>query len=90
MESVVRNVAEGLTNVGRHAQAQKVAIEVSMKQDILLVTVQDNGQGFDPNVISSGHYGLLGIQERMRLLGGSLEIQSSIGKGTRLEMSFPL
>lgn len=90
VESVVRNVAEGLTNVGRHAQAQKVAIGVSMKQDILLVTVQDNGQGFDPNVIPSGHYGLLGIQERMRLLGGSLEIQSSMGNGTRLEMSFPL
>lgn len=90
VESVVRNVAEGLTNVGRHAQAQKVAIEVSMKQDILLVIVQDNGQGFDPNVIPSGHYGLLGIQERMRLLGGSLEIQSSMGNGTRLEMSFPL
>jgi NarL family two-component system sensor histidine kinase YdfH len=90
VESVIRNVAEGLTNVGRHAQAQKVAIVVSMKQDVLLVTVQDDGQGFDPNVIPSGHYGLLGIQERMRLLGGSLEIQSSIGYGTRLEMRFPL
>ena len=90
VESVIRNVAEGLTNVGRHAQAQKVAIVVSMKQDVLLVTVQDDGQGFDPNVIPSGHYGLLGIQERMRLLGGSLEIQSSIGYGTRLEMRFPI
>lgn len=90
VESVIRNVAEGLTNVGRHAQAQKVAIVVSMKQDVLSVTVQDDGQGFDPNVIPSGHYGLLGIQERMRLLGGSLEIQSSIGYGTRLEMRFPL
>jgi len=90
VESVIRNVAEGLTNVGRHAQAQKVAIVVSMKQDVLSVTVQDDGQGFDPNVIPSGHYGLLGIQERMRLLGGSLEIQSSMGNGTRLEMRFPI
>ncbi len=76
-ETVVRNVAEGLTNIGRHAQSQKVTIAVSMEPDVLLVTVQDDGQGFDPDVIPSGHYGLLGIRERMRLLGGSLEIRSS-------------
>ncbi len=90
VESVVRNVAEGLTNIGRHAQSQKVTIAVSMEPDVLLVTVQDDGQGFDTDVIPSGHYGLLGIRERMRLLGGSLKIQSSKGSGTRLEMRFPL
>ncbi|MBE0685573.1 MAG: sensor histidine kinase [Anaerolineaceae bacterium] len=90
VETVIRNVAEGLTNIGRYAQAQKVVIDVSSEQDVLLITMQDDGQGFDPNVIPSGHYGLVGIRERMRLLGGSLEIQSSKGSGTRLEMSFPL
>jgi NarL family two-component system sensor histidine kinase YdfH len=90
IETVIRNVAEGLTNIGRYAQAQKVVIDVSSEQDVLLVTVQDDGQGFDPDAIPSGHYGLLGIRERMRLLGGSLEIQSSKGSGTRLEMRFPL
>ena len=90
VEMVVRNVAEGLTNIGRHAQAHQVSVVVSTESDVLLVIVQDDGQGFSPDVIPSGHYGLLGIRERMRLLGGSIKIQSSKGSGTRLEMRFPL
>jgi NarL family two-component system sensor histidine kinase YdfH len=90
VDVVVRNVVEGLTNIGRHAQAQKVNVTVSMEGDVLLVTMQDDGQGFDPDGIPSGHYGLLGIRERMRLLGGNLEIQSRVSGGTRLEMRFPL
>lgn len=90
METVVRNVAEGLTNIGRHAHAQKVTVSVSMEADVLLVTVQDDGQGFDPVGIPSGHYGLLGIRERIRLLGGKLEIWSKSGEGTRLEMRIPV
>lgn len=90
METVVRNVAEGLTNIGRHAQAQKVTVSVSMEADVLFITVQDDGQGFDPVGIPSGHYGLLGIRERIRLLGGKLDIWSKPGEGTRLEMRIPV
>jgi NarL family two-component system sensor histidine kinase YdfH len=90
METVVRNVAEGLTNIGRHAQAQKVTVSVSKEADVLFVTVQDDGQGFDPVGIPSGHYGLLGIRERIRLLGGKLDIWSKSGEGTRLEMRIPV
>jgi NarL family two-component system sensor histidine kinase YdfH len=90
METVVRNVAEGLTNIGRHAQAQKVTVSVSKEADVLFVTVQDDGQGFDPFGIPSGHYGLLGIRERIRLLGGKLDIWSKSGEGTRLEMRIPV
>lgn len=90
MEIVVRNVAEGLTNIGRHAQAQKVKVSVSTEADVLVVTVQDDGQGFDPVGIPSGHYGLLGIRERIRLLGGKLDIWSKPGEGTRMEMRIPI
>lgn len=90
MEIVVRNVAEGLTNIGRHAQAQKVKVSVSTEADVLVVTVQDDGQGFDPVGIPSGHYGLLGIRERIRLLGGKLDIWSKPGEGTRMEMRIPV
>jgi NarL family two-component system sensor histidine kinase YdfH len=87
---IVRNVAEGLTNIGRHAQAQKVKVAVELDGDDLIVNVQDDGQGFDPTGIPSGHYGLLGIRERMRLSDGNLDIYSKPGEGTRLEMRFPL
>jgi signal transduction histidine kinase len=51
---------------------------------------QDDGAGFDPQAVQPGHYGLLGMRERVRLAGGRLEIQSEAGKGTRLLIRFTL
>jgi len=90
VDVIVHNVAEGLTNIGRHAQAQKVKVAVELDGEVLTVILQDDGQGFDPVGVPSGHYGLLGIRERMRLSNGKLDIYSKLGEGTRLEMRFPL
>jgi NarL family two-component system sensor histidine kinase YdfH len=92
---VLRMIAEGLTNVAHHAQAQHVWVsatyEHSGKDKSLLIEVRDDGKGFDPEVAARevGHYGLIGLRERARLLGGKLEILSKPGKGTTLQLRIP-
>ena len=89
-ETLVRAVAEALTNVANHAQAHNVAVYVRMKDKSLSVTIQDDGRGFDASAIPSGHYGILGIKERVRLVNGSFEIQSNNGKGTTIRIDIPI
>ena len=89
-EAIIRAVGEALTNVARHALASEVVVNLSLADDRLLVSVQDDGQGFDLQTIPTGHYGILGIRERVRLINGTVNIQSEAGKGTKLEVSIPL
>jgi len=89
-DQVVRCVSEGLTNIARHARATLAKLSMSVEDQILKVIIRDNGQGFDPEKVESGHYGLLGLKERTRLLGGTLEVISQSGKGTSLTMIVPL
>ena len=91
-EHVLRAVAEGLTNVARHAQAQHVWVSAREAEDWLVVEVRDDGVGFDPvaALARAGHYGLIGLRERARLVGGTLDIASRPGDGTRLTLRLPL
>lgn len=89
-ETVLRAVGEALTNIANHANAQNVEINIRKQEQSLLVTIQDDGKGFDLSAIPSGHYGILGIQERVRLLNGSFDIQSGKGSGTTLRVEIPL
>ena len=89
-ETLIRAVAESLTNVANHAQAHNVAVDVRMKDKSILVTIQDDGRGFDAASIPAGHYGILGIKERVRLVNGSFEIQSGNGNGTTLKIEIPV
>lgn len=94
---MLRMISEGLTNVARHAQAQHAWVSASYENESsntdrrLLIEVRDDGNGFDPEVIARqvGHYGLIGLRERARLMGGSLEIHSKPGKGTTLQLRIP-
>lgn len=90
-EPTLRVIGEGLTNIARHAQARQVWIRAVLAGDLLSIDVRDDGVGFDParDPVQPGHYGLLGLRERARLLGGSLEILSAPGSGTSLRVSFP-
>ena len=83
-------MAEALSNVARHALASLVVLQIIGDDKQILVTIQDDGVGFDPSTIPAGHYGLLGIQERMHMLGGEYSLQSRTGNGTRIEMRFPV
>ncbi len=90
MESEVLRVAqEALSNVQRHAQAFNASVELRYGRDELVLTIEDDGRGFivDEALRSHERYGLSGLKERAGLLGGSLEIASEPGKGTRITLT---
>lgn len=88
-EHTQRIVAEGLTNIARHAQANRANLIVTSQNDGLLIKIADDGIGFDPKAANSGHYGLIGMRERARLVGGSLVIESAPKQGTILRLQLP-
>jgi two-component system, NarL family, sensor histidine kinase DevS len=87
--AVYRLVQEALTNVGKHAQASAVTLQVIDREGRLDVLVSDDGRGFDPAAGCSG-YGLDGMRERVELVGGELQIDSQPGAGTRMMASIPV
>jgi NarL family two-component system sensor histidine kinase YdfH len=90
-DHILRVLAEALTNVTRHAQAGQVWIRLETKNKHLELEIRDDGQGFDPQIVTGvGHYGLLGMRERARLVGGTLEIESGIGQGTLIRFVVPI
>ena len=89
-EHARRAVAEGLTNIARHAQANNVWLKLGESEGMLEIALRDDGIGFDPTVKLGGHYGLVGLRERARLAGGSLELISEHGAGTTLTLVLPL
>lgn len=89
-ETILRAASESLANIARHARASEAAVTLSVNENHLQVEIKDNGRGFDPQNIPSGHYGLLGIRERIRLIGGQLTLHSAPQKGTILTIEIPL
>ena len=91
--AVFRIVQEALTNVLKHAQATRVSVMLEYRYDELLVIVEDNGRGFQPDlplrVKERGGLGLVGINERVALVGGKLNIESEPGCGTTLAIRIP-
>ena len=90
-DHAARAVAEALSNVARHAQATRVVVRLAGDEDWVEVEIRDDGVGFDPAITpAAGHYGLLGMRERARLVGGRLEVISAIGSGATLKLRLPL
>jgi signal transduction histidine kinase len=94
--TVYRVVQEALTNVARHAAARSVRVRLAYHDATVELCVQDDGIGFDPTVragTAAGdrrRLGLQGMRERAALLGGSLEVESPPGAGTRITAHFPV
>jgi two-component system sensor histidine kinase DegS len=85
-----RAVQELLGNAARHSQAALVKVIVDLGEDRIRVNVDDNGKGFDPDSIQQGNsLGLKLIRERTEMLGGTFEIDSAVGKGTRILFAVP-
>ncbi|HEX2916585.1 MAG TPA: sensor histidine kinase [Chloroflexia bacterium] len=85
-----RVAQEGLTNIQRHSQANRVRLQLNFKDHQAELILEDNGQGFDlQNMPSpkSGGYGLRGLQERLEIVGGEFNLESHPGEGTRLVAS---
>jgi signal transduction histidine kinase len=88
--TIYRIVQEALVNVVRHARATHVDVILERCQDAVKVIIEDNGRGFDTNAaLYSGRLGLLGMRERVEMLGGSLEIDSAPGLGTTVLVEAP-
>ncbi len=92
--ALYRIVQEALTNATKHAQANRVWIEVYREDRVLLCSILDDGVGFDVGVIRSerkqGGLGLIGMQERLNAIGGTLSIVSAPGKGTKIVIRLPM
>ena len=83
-------LSESLANIARHARATHAHVRFLVERDDIQLEVSDNGQGFDlDRQMGSGHYGLLGMRERARLIGGVLNIDSSAERGTRVYFRVP-
>ena len=90
-DHLLRVLNEALTNVTRHAQAGQVWVRLEAKNNHLELEIRDDGQGFEPGIVTgAGHSGLLGMRERARLVGGTLEIESGTGRGTRIRLVVPI
>jgi signal transduction histidine kinase len=87
--AMYRIVQEALTNAAKHGSAKRAVVEVHEDETDVWVNVRDDGSGFDPSEHTDG-FGLLGMYERVQLLDGSLQVKSSLGKGTTVEASFPI
>ena len=85
---IYRLVQEALNNCARHAQASAVQVTVRSENGQILLSVQDDGTGFDTERLRG--MGLVGMEERVRHLGGRFEIESKPGRGTRLQAQLPL
>lgn len=89
-ETSIRAISEGLTNVARHARAKNVILRLTGNEKELEIEICDDGVGFDLEAVQAGHYGLLGMRERVRLAGGTFDMRSEPGKGTQIVIGFPL
>lgn len=86
-----RIAQEALTNVARHADANRVAVGLSVDDGHLILNVSDDGRGFEPEKVSEGKaLGLAGMYERAALVGGELTVTSRTGRGTVVRLSVPL
>jgi signal transduction histidine kinase len=86
-----RIVQEGLRNVSKHSGAKRATVTLRGDDSSLALTIRDSGSGFDPTVDRlKGGLGITGMQERMSLLGGKLEIKSAPGRGSEVTATAPL
>jgi two-component system sensor histidine kinase DegS len=85
-----RAIQELLGNAARHSQASTIKLQIDMGNEMVRVTVDDNGKGFSPELITEGNsLGLKLIRERTEMLGGNFEADSAAGKGSRITFSVP-
>ena len=92
-DEVYRIAGEALRNAFKHAQAQRIEVEIRYDERQLRVRVRDDGKGIDPKHLNEdgrpGHYGLRGMRERAKAIGGNLELWSNVESGTEIELTIP-
>jgi two-component system sensor histidine kinase DegS len=91
---VFRGVQELLTNIEQHAHASHAQVSLDFQDTMLIVSVEDDGSGFDAKAVHIPGQGRQGLglsttRERIELLGGNIQIESRIGQGTKVRMTIP-
>ncbi|MDX1417931.1 MAG: GAF domain-containing sensor histidine kinase [Candidatus Promineifilaceae bacterium] len=84
-----RLAQEALSNISRHSNASAAQVRFSTHDQQAILEVEDNGRGFDPGDLPEGRFGLVGMNERVKLLGGHMDLTSSPGRGTRIKITVP-
>jgi signal transduction histidine kinase len=88
--ALYRIVQEALTNIVKHAGARSVSIIVAHADGVVRTVVEDDGAGFIPGDVREGALGLVGMRERVHLMGGHFEVHSALGRGTTLVAELPV
>jgi signal transduction histidine kinase len=92
-DEIYRIAAEALRNAFRHAQARQIEVELRYDETRFRLRIRDDGKGIDAKVLGgyghAGHYGLPGMRERAKLIGGKLTVWSQHDSGTEVELSVP-
>ncbi len=88
--AVLRIIQEAVTNARRHSGSDRIVVHMTRTDEAIELEVRDWGVGFDPRSVAAERYGLEGIRERARLLGGRTMIKRSPGKGTRVCVELPI
>jgi signal transduction histidine kinase len=94
--TIFRIIQEAIINIARHSEAENVLVMLKVKDEAVLVEIEDDGEGFDVHSVlrytadSGRGLGLMGMKERASLIDGKLEVCSSVGNGTRLSLRVPL
>lgn len=91
LENALYRIAqEALANASKHSRSRQIRVTLAQRGEIISLEVQDWGAGFNPAAIAKGHFGLEGIRERVRLLGGKFEVKTELNQGTLLRVDIPL
>jgi len=90
-----RVVQEAITNIAKHSQAETVLIQYLERNDRISIEIEDDGKGFSPESLPppaarERGLGLLGMRERVELFGGTIELDSAPGSGTRIAVTVPV
>jgi ligand-binding sensor domain-containing protein/signal transduction histidine kinase len=92
-DEILRIAGEAMRNAFRHAEAKHIEVELRYDERELRLRVRDDGKGIDPKVLNrggrEGHFGMHGMRERAKLIGGKLTVWSGLDSGTELELSIP-
>ncbi len=92
-ENILRIGQEAITNAVKHSAATRLVLELEFNVENIVLTIKDNGNGFTPDNCfgpNEGHFGLLGMSERAKRLGGKISINSTLGAGTTISVEIPV
>ena len=84
-----RVAQQAVVNAMRHADARRIVVKLTRSESAVVLRVEDDGTGFDPTEVPSDRFGLVGMRERARLLGGTLSVESGPGAGTAIKVVVP-